>query len=182
MPFVREARHRRPFDEACAVAQGRLVQQASKTGRSLALLLLHVLFLPACHCSLQFKDKATCATALSHDPCKLFFLMVFHTIPSPSRHSWSSAAGQMNEWMDESYHKTLGDNGRVWEIRAEGGGGGGGGGAVKWVSSRRTIVAYLWESRGRRGGERKAGRNREVELAGPSVPIMDINNIHTELP
>lgn len=70
----------------------------------------------------------------------------------------------MNGWMTRitKHWETTDAFGRFWEEEEEGGEA-----PVKWVSSRRTMVAYLWESQGRRGGERKGGRNREVELAGP---------------
>lgn len=56
-----------------------------------------------------------------------------------------------------------------------------GGALVKWVRSPHTIEVFLWESYWLTGGEGGilGGGNRGMPK--PSAPIMDINNIHTEL-
>lgn len=57
----------------------------------------------------------------------------------------------------------------------------GGGAVVKWVRSLHTKVALLWESQGQtREGEEGKQRKRGG-TPKPFAPIMDINNIHTEL-
>lgn len=55
-------------------------------------------------------------------------------------------------------------------------GAGGGGAVVKWVKAPHTMVAFLWELYRQTGGE-----GGMVGTPKRSAPIIDINNIHTEL-
>lgn len=101
--------------------------------------------LPVYQCNPQFKDKANCLTAWSHDCCTLLFLMVYpltNTLPPVCLDRWVNE--WMNGWITISQNTFVKYCRCVWECWE--------GAVVKWVRSLHTIGPFLWESRGRHGG------------------------------
>lgn len=141
----------------CTLSIGAVYVHCISSPQLWSLLPPSSLFL-SYQCNPQFKDKANCLTAWSHDCCTLLFLMVYpltNSLPPVCLDRWMNE--WMNGWITISQNTFVKYCRCVWECWE--------GAIVKWVRSLHTIGPFLWESRGRHGG---GGGEAKIEVEHPS--------------